>query len=233
MGTFCRTILLLVLGATPLMAQAGTPSISFESLEQDLGKVMQGDPVKCVFKFHNQGTGTLKIVDVAPGCGCTTTLLSAKQVKPGGYGEIGVTVNTSGIIGPIRKAVTVTSNDPKQPEVNLVIAAVVEPEIALSEPAIFFGSVPMRKEVAKEIMLTIPADRPIKILGAETSDDSIGVSFSAVPGTDGKRIKVVVTHKANAKPGYYFGTVIIKTTSRRTPEITLGIRGTVDPALNN
>jgi hypothetical protein len=81
--------------------------------------------------------------------------------------------------------------------------------------------------------LTIPADKPIKILGAETSDDSIGVSFSAVPGTDGKRIKVVVTHKANAKPGYYFGTVVIKTTSRQTPEITLGIRGTVDPTLNN
>jgi hypothetical protein len=225
---FCGAVLLLVFGVTPLRAQAGAPSIAFESLEQDLGKVMQGDPAKYVFKFRNSGTGTLKIVDVAAGCGCTTTLLSAKQVKPGADGEIGVTVNTNGITGPIRKAVTVTSNDPRHPKVNLVIAAVVEPEIALSESAIFFGNVPLYQEVTKEIILTIPADKAIKIVSTQSGDDNIGVNFSPVPQTNGKKIKVEVTHKANAKRGYFFGTVVIKTTSRRTPEITLGLRGTVD-----
>jgi len=229
----CEAFLSLILVTIPIAAQTGAPNLSFESREQNLGKVMQGDPVKTVFKFRNLGTGILNILDVAPGCGCTTTLLSGKQVKPGGSGEIGVSVNTNGMTGPIRKAITVTSNDPKQPEVNLVVAAVVEPEIAVSEAAIFFGNVPGHKAVAKEIILTLPTDKPIKIVSAESSDQDTGVSFSPLPGTDGKRIRLVVTHKANAKPGYFFGTVVVKTTSSRTPIITMGFRGTVDPTLKD
>ena len=222
-------ILLIFLGAASLPASTGIPKIAFESLELDLGKVAQGDPAKGAFKFRNLGSAILKIVDVVPGCGCTSTLLSAGQIKPGESGEIAITVSTTGITGPMRKTVVVTTNDPKQPEINLIVAVVVEPEVALSQPALFFGNISANREVTREVILTIPTDKTIRVVGAESSNKDIRLSLSPVAETNGKRVRLSVTHKAGAKPGYFFGTAVIKTTSRRTPELTLGIRGTVDP----
>jgi len=228
--------LLLILAAAPPPVSAGAvgnPGISFENLELDLGRVMQGDTARGVFRFRNPGSAVLKILDVAPGCGCTTTLLSAKQINPGGTGEIAVAVNTDGISGAMRKAVVVTTNDPGRPEVTLMVTALVEPEVSFSLPALFFGEVPVDKEVTREIVLTVRSDVSVRIVGVESSNQDIRAGLSPEPLSNGKRVRLSVTHRAGAKPGYFFGAVIIKTTSSRTPELTLGVRGTVNPPLPN
>lgn len=48
--------------------------------------------------------------------------------KPGGRGEISVTVDTGKIPGALRKTVTVLCNDPNRPLVTLVLKAVVRDE---------------------------------------------------------------------------------------------------------
>jgi hypothetical protein len=157
-------------------------------------------------------------------------LLSAKKIAAGKSGQIEARIKTEGFSGPIEKRITFTTNDPRNASVTLSIKASVEPEIGVSESSIFFENIPAGKEVSKEIILAIPAAKPIKILSAVSKDPNVAVRFDPVPGSDGNTMKLTATRIANVKPGYHFGQIVVKTTSRLTPEIIIYERGVVAPA---
>jgi hypothetical protein len=154
-------------------------------------------------------------------------LLSAKKTLPGRSGQIEVGVKTTDISGILEKHVYVTTNDPGNPEVRLTVKATVEPEILLSEYGIFFGNAPRGREVRKEVILTIPAGKRIKILSAESNDPKVSVKLEPVPGSNGQKWKLIAIQKADAKPGYHFGEIVVRTSSRLTSKISIYERGTV------
>ncbi len=155
-------------------------------------------------------------------------MLSAKQVPPGQTGQIEVTVRTEGVAaGALSKSVTVASNDPRQPQIVLTVTAVVVPEFNLSERFVFFGSVPKGKEATKEIVVTIPADRPTKLLSVESTDPSVTARLEALSESGEKKYRIVATQKADSKEGYHFGSLVVKTTSSVTPQLKIAVRGTV------
>ncbi len=216
----------LVLAICTCFAQERTPSVVFEKPSQDLGKVTQGEIVRHVFKFTNKGDATLEITKVEPACGCTAAVLSAKEIAPGQSGQIEVSIKTEGMTA-LSKTVTVTTNDPKQREVVLTVTAIVEPEFRLSEPSIFLGSNRQGTEVSKELTVTIPPGKTSRITSVESTDKSVAVKMEPVADSDGMSTKVVASQKADAKVGYHFGFVVLKTTSSLTPVLKIPVRGTV------
>jgi hypothetical protein len=156
-------------------------------------------------------------------------LLSAKQVAPGESGRIEVTVRTQGQTA-LHKSVVVLTNDPKQPQVALSITGTVVPEFGLSDRTIYFGSVPPGKEVVKDLLITIPPEKSVKVVSAESTDQYVSVQLEPVPGSNGKKVKLVATQKPDTKPGYHFGMVVVKTTSTLTPELRIPVRGIVATA---
>lgn len=126
----------------------------------------------------------------------------------------------------MEKAVTLTTNDPKHATVRLTIKATIEPEIAVSESVVFFDNVPAGKEARKEILLTVPESKRVKILSAESKDSKVAVKLEPVPGANGKKVKLIVIRKANVKPGYHFGQIVIKTDSRLSREFSIYESGT-------
>ncbi len=155
-------------------------------------------------------------------------MLSAKQIEPGQSGQIEVTVKTEGIAaGALSKSVTVQTNDPRQPQAVLTVTAVVVPEFNLSERFLYFGSVPKGKEATKEITITIPADKPARLLSAESTDSIVSARLETVSQSGEKKYKIVATQKADAKEGYHFGFIVVKTTSSLTPELKIAVRGVV------
>ncbi len=154
-------------------------------------------------------------------------MLSAKKIPAGKNGQIEARIRTENLSGPVEKQITITTNDPQHSTVTLSIKAVVEPEIEVSEASIAFGSVPVGKEVRREVLLTVPASKPIRLLSAASTDPNVAVILETVPGSNGKKSKLTVIRKANAKPGYHFGTIVVKTSSRLNPELTVYERGFV------
>jgi hypothetical protein len=154
-------------------------------------------------------------------------LLSAKQIAPGQNGEIEVRVATQGLNGNLVKAILVTSNDPRAPEITLSVTAEVEPEFILSQPAVFFGGTPRGKEAVRDLTLTIPPGRNYRILGAESTDRWVVVGLEPLSGSGGREFRIVATQKGDAPEGYHFGTIVVKTTSSRNPEIKITVRGVV------
>lgn len=153
-------------------------------------------------------------------------------MPPGQTGQVEVTIKTEGLTS-LTKSVVVATNDPRQPQITLIVKGVVEPEIGLSESSIYFGSNPKGKEIVKEVMISVQPGRPVKIIGAESTDQYVTVTLEPLPGTDGKKYKLLAVQRADAKEGYHFGSVVIRTTSKLTPELKLSVRGMVSPASNN
>jgi hypothetical protein len=156
-------------------------------------------------------------------------LLSAKQIAPGQSGEIEVSVKTEGIAA-VNKAVTVTTNDPRQQRIVLTLMAVVEPEFQLSERSVYFGNVPSGQGVTKEVTIKIPADKSASITGVSSTDQYVSARLEPVPDSNGKQYTLTLTQRPDAKEGYHFGMVILKTTSSLTPELKVPVRGIVSPA---
>ena len=106
-----RGILLLFVGllALSVSAQEKTAKIEFKSETIDYGEIAKGSDGVRVFEFVNMGEAPLVISDVKSSCGCTIPKKPDAPILPGETGEIQVKYDTNRV-GPIRKAITVTSN---------------------------------------------------------------------------------------------------------------------------
>ncbi len=160
-------------------------------------------------------------------------MLSAKQIEAGQTGQIAVTVKTEGVTGALSKSATVFTNDPRQPLVVLTVNAIVEPEFGLTGRSIFFGSIPKGKEVSREVLITIAPENSARLTGAESTDPDFSARLEPVPDSGGKKVKLIVSMKPDAKEGYHAGTVVIKTSSPRIPELKVAVRGIVAPSGNH
>jgi len=104
----------------------GGPKITIEQTEFDFGNVTEGDKLTHTFEIKNTGTAPLVIDRVRTSCGCTVADLKTKEIAPGASGQIEVTFDTKGRMGPNRKTITVSSNDKQTPNANIEIKANIE-----------------------------------------------------------------------------------------------------------
>ena len=88
---------------------AKTDSIVFDKMVHNYGTIEQGSDGTCEFTFTNTGKEPLVLSGVRAGCGCTLPEWSKDPILPGESGVIKVKYDTRRV-GPIAKAVVVTSN---------------------------------------------------------------------------------------------------------------------------
>ena len=103
-----KIILLAVIALVSFAAQAQA-KIEFKTETIDYGQIAKGSDGVRVFEFTNTGNEPLIISDVKSSCGCTILKKPDGPIMPGETGEIQVKYDTNRV-GPIRKAITVTSN---------------------------------------------------------------------------------------------------------------------------
>ena len=109
--TMKKLVLVLFVGLLgfSLTAQDAAAEIEFKSETVDYGEIPKGSDGIRVFEFTNTGKAPLIISDVKSSCGCTIPKKPEDPILPGKTGEIQVKYDTNRV-GPIRKAITVTSN---------------------------------------------------------------------------------------------------------------------------
>lgn len=226
----------LVINFLPLAAGQKGPSINFDNPTENALKVFEGETISHIFNFKNAGDAQLEITGVEPSCGCTSALPVPNKVAPGQGGQIKVEIKTEGFAAqsrslaeavPVSKTVVVRTNDPTQPQVVLTVNFSVAAEIVASEPSIFFGSNPRGQTVTRELAIEIAPDRPVKLLGAESTDENVTVKLE--PAADGKdkKFRLIVVQKPTTAEGVHSGNIVIKTTSQLRPQIVVSVRGIV------
>lgn len=131
-ASFCVTVLLLALNAggeapnTALLYALPDDTAKgarcvFEKESYDFGAVLQGQSVERSFRFQNKGTKALIITRVKSSCGCTFPELRRRHYKPGQRGELQVTFDSKSRVGPQNKIITIETNDPARPRIQLTL----------------------------------------------------------------------------------------------------------------
>jgi hypothetical protein len=164
--------------STAESAQTGAaPTISFETTEHDFGEVGPASKNNCEFKFQNTGTGVLKVEKTWGTCGCTALELAKDEYAPGETGALKVRFDAPTNPGPIVKHIFVTSNDPKNPKVQLAIKATVVLKVTVTPDKLQLS---LKQENAGCPELTIASTDGglFSITGFESPTDCITAEFN-------------------------------------------------------
>ena len=213
-------------GGTPSEPIAGTeaeadvrapfpPRIRFEAEAFDFGELDAGENVVHFFPFRNLGEQTLRIEEVRTGCGCTAALVTATEVPPAGHGEIQATFRSQGFQGTVRKPLTVVTNDPERPSVELVLTGRVRSEVWADPPFIHWGAVSPSLPT-RSVTLRVHYGRPggVEVLEARPGSRHV---FLSQRSADEKGVTYDVALARDLPPGRLTGTIRIRTTSESLP----------------
>jgi hypothetical protein len=121
-------LIVLVLGA----CSAARPHIRVELNQYDFGVVQQGQVVTTEIPVHNTGSGELSIETVSTSCGCTSAQVEPLKIPAGSTGRLTIRYD-SGVhpdSGPIQRYIYIVSNDPDEPEVEVIIEADVQAPVS-------------------------------------------------------------------------------------------------------
>jgi len=106
-------------------ASAAGPRITVDEQDYQFGRVPNDRAVEHVFKVTNAGTKPLVITRVSTSCGCTAAMMESSVVDPGKTGRLRVSFNPRGQHQVVSRTVTIHSNDPESPALQIKITAEV------------------------------------------------------------------------------------------------------------
>lgn len=112
---------LLAMLSYEVHAAQGEPAIAFEETVYDFGEVYEDEKITHTYVFTNNGSGALQILNTKTSCGCTAAIGTKDLIPPGGSSQIEVTYSVGKGKGEKSRTVTVSSNDPVNPQVQLTI----------------------------------------------------------------------------------------------------------------
>jgi len=119
--------LILIFISSALIAQLQDP-IKFLESEYDFGTVKEEDgPIIHEFKFENNSTDSIRILNVKASCGCTTPGWTKEPVPPGESGFIKAQYNPRNRPGRFNKSLTITTDFNDSP-IRLYIRGNVDPK---------------------------------------------------------------------------------------------------------
>jgi hypothetical protein len=204
-------------------APAGArPTMDVPRLNYDFGETFHLDSYTYAFLVRNKGNADLIIQDVKPGCGCTTTKFD-KVIAPGKEGKIELAVDGNKVHGQFSKAAEVTTNDPDHPNISLSISGKEIPFVnVVPDGTVYLHGRP-GEPVEKELTISSnEKDIDFKVTSvASNIDDKIKYSFA--PGTKKGEYVVKVSKNPQLPIMSTYGSLIIHTTSKKSPDTTLQV----------
>ena len=206
--------------ATAKPASTNAPKIQFASTVFEFGKVSGGNPVRADFVFTNTGNATLEIIDVKPGCGCTTAGTWDRKVEPGQTGKIPLQLNTtpnSG--GQIVKTATVTCNDSNQPTVVLQIKGEIWNPIDLQPNVVVFNPANPETNEVRVTRIVNNTDQPLQISDLQSGNPSFRATLKEIK--PGKEFEIAIATVPPLQIGNVQGQITAKTSSTNLPNINI------------
>lgn len=202
------------------------PKIEIEGNDTyDWGKIdPKGAPLKAKVKIYNKGTGTLKIAEVKPGCGCTTAPLDKNNIEPNGFATLSITLNVSND-GPVHKSIRITSNDPNTPNKILYLKADIVRPIGLSKNYIAFNNLQIGKESTSNVVIKNNTKKDIKIsdIIVEPKDFKVNIKKNTkIPANKELTLEVRITPNNSSNIN---GKITLKTDNKDMKSIDIFLWG--------
>lgn len=163
----------------------GVPQIVCEAPEYDFGRRPDSETVVHEYQIKNAGDTALTIKRVKASCGCTAAQSDKETLAPGETSVVEAKFKLAGRHGKQRKTITVESDDPAKPRLQLILTGEITTEVALNPRYLNFGQV--HKSVATTQSVALVSLKPeVRITGV-TSDKA---AFAATINPDGRGLTV-------------------------------------------
>lgn len=203
--------------------------IRFDEYIHNLGIVKEGNiKLDHIFKFTNIGNKELVISRVKSSCGCTATILSEKNIAPGGKGEIEVSFNIEGRIGSQNTSVYVFSTDPITPIVKLQMKVIImESKLKVTPASINFGDVKKKSTATAKIYIIPPANEKLSIVKIDSSSEYLSAKFLESKEKDSGGWEVELNLSPDSPLGKLNEKITIYTNNTEQPEIDIPVKGNV------
>jgi len=156
-----------------------------EDRKADCGNVRMGPPAEHTFRLFNTSSELRHIVSVSPGCDCAKVVRFSKDVAPQSWGEVTVSLDTTGCPGIRRSSVVIATDAARKPNVNTWVSCKVLPAIELKPWNLQFapqdsasGFQPQSVEVVglyqdeKVALGDVQPSDPMILLAKETLDEN-------------------------------------------------------------
>ena len=115
-----RNIITIVVALTLMCSIAqGNPELKANVASINFGHIGVDYNLYYTFEIHNTGTSELVLHDVRPSCDCSKTYITDTIVAPGQFTTIKLRFNTKNWYGDTDQYITIKSNDPKLPTVQI------------------------------------------------------------------------------------------------------------------
>jgi len=222
--------------AAVLFADGKPKAVVVEPIK-DVGTVPKGEKAIADFLIRNDGDAVLEITNVQPACGCTVAEFD-KTIAPGKTGKVHAVVDTASFNGPISKGVSVFTNDPAMPQLDLTLRVNVEPYINIKPGYARYITVqgePLEGNIVQT--LWVPDDTPMEITKADSPWPFLTVTYheataaERMPDVKSKQWKVEMKLSNDARVGPLADYVTIHTTHPKQKIVQIPISGFVRPVI--
>ncbi len=213
-----------LLGEGTRPAVSGTPRIEVAEPVYNFGTALSGAPLRHVFTIKNVGSGPLEITKVATSCGCTAAKPSKTVLTPGEISTLEASVDTHFEQGHSLSVVTLATNDPAAPSLQLKIEGVIKPQVQAQPVDVDFGSVRRGTTLERDVLIgDLVGGSGFALKSVTNSSPYIKVTQAPRPdGKAGALLRLTLT--PSMPPGPISDTLRVETT--RAP-LRVGILGVV------
>ncbi|HMB70980.1 MAG TPA: DUF1573 domain-containing protein [bacterium] len=151
--------------ALPTVSQAA-PKAEIKPATIELGEIEEGGEYERYVELTNTGDGVLTLEDVKTSCGCTAAAVDSDvELKSGETQKIRVSFNSRNMEGGVTKKVTVKTNDPENPSIEIVLKANVHRSVKWEPRYVSFNQVGLGEEA--EQVVTLEADKNLDLQVSE------------------------------------------------------------------
>jgi hypothetical protein len=184
------------------------------------GVVVQGTVVEHEFILRNDGTAPLELSHPEMKAPLLATKLP-RTIEPGARSVLRFTLDTASLAGPFDGQIFLSLNDPDQSKMRLVFAGRVAHSIeVMPMPAVYL---PTTKGASKEGSVEIinHEPEPIEVLKVENPSATIKTRIEKLEA--GRRYRLAVALQPDAPVGRRTDILIVRTSSRKTPEVNVAV----------
>lgn len=205
-------------------APSARPVIACADATFDFGRLDNTNIVTHTFVLTNAGAATLNIGDIRASCGCTVATVSRQQVEPGGTADLTAKLNLAGRRGQQMKSITVASNDPVTPMLQLWMKGFAVVDVGLEPAYVNFGQIATNTERQIDVeLLTRDPSVCIKSVSGATDRFQAEILRDAAGVANRLRIRAVAPFPA----GFTRTDLVVATTHPKFPELRLPVSALV------
>jgi hypothetical protein len=209
----------------PAAAQPAA-KIQFDKTVYDFGNTSMVQQLTGTFTFENTGEGVLELKKPTTSCGCTVASVKPETLKKGEKGELVFTMNVGNMNrGHAEKHITVPSNDPQAPSVNLTVKADIVPIYDFNPQNIPLGDLRQGTITNVAIQVKRVDGKPIDLTKAESTNPSIRVRIQPEEGSSNTAARVVIEAEAEGSPRRFNETVKVFAANTNQPAFTIPVFG--------